>query len=224
MGLPTLAEVSSAHLEPSCETAIVSPDDLLVAELAASQIDIPDVPVKAVQFRPDQPAWPGPAEITDTEHEALLFCLSLGRKALEGGNPPVGAVLLDNLRGLAWAAMTVDKTTPDILGHAEVRAYNAARTTVGDQLQDCTLVTTAQPCHTCTCPYAEGKIGRVVFAAPRSDIYQVSGLMRPRKINMPDLLRDGNTNTLTIQGHLAGRALTYFATWGALRSMGKIKG
>lgn len=196
---------------------------MLAAEFEAAGISIPEVPVSAAVYLPDRTVQPGSAEITDSEREALALCLALGVAALKRGNPPVGAVLLDNARGLSWGAMTVDKTTPHVLGHAEVRAYDQAQPTVGDRLQECTLVTTAQPCNTCTCPYAEGKIGRIVYAAPRSAIYAVSGLMRPREINMPDLLRDGATTTLAVEGHEAQHALTGFATWGALRAMDKVR-
>ncbi|HSX17620.1 MAG TPA: deaminase [Patescibacteria group bacterium] len=222
MSLPSLAEIATAPYASGAEI-LLTDDEITTAALAALTIELPQIAERATLYLPDRQVLPVEAELTEAEEEAMALCLAMGRSALTRGNPPVGAVLLDNERGLSWGAMTIDKTTPHILGHGEVRAYGQAHEVVGDQLQNCTLVTTAQPCNTCTCPYAEGQIGRIVFAAPRSAIYAVSGLMRPREINMPDLLRDGNTTTVVMQGHRARDALASFATWGELHRTGKLR-
>lgn len=178
----------------------------------------------AIRYLPD-----GSTEIADnyvTEHEiaAMGICLSLGELALLDGNPPIGAALIDSAGQQIWGAGTVDKASPTLLGHAEVRVYLEAEASVGIDLHDYTLVTTAQPCNTCTAPYAEGKVGRIVYAASRDSIRAVSGLMRERTINMPDLLRDGNTNTTVIEGLRATEALSMFALWADLRDQGDLNG
>lgn len=164
----------------------------------------------------------GEPYITELENTAMDMAMKLGEEALADGNPPVGAVLIDNKAGQTWGAKTVDKTTPRLLAHAEIRAYEAAQPTVGDDLTGCTLVTTAQPCNTCTSPYAEGKIGKIIYAAPRWAIYQVSGIMRRRSINMHELLIDGDTETVVVEGYRAEQALGTFALYGLLRSAGHV--
>lgn len=183
-----------------------------------ARLDIPSVELSANLYLPDGSVTPVEAEISDLEKKAMGLCLELGELALQDGNPPIGAVLLDRKRNVVHgSATTVDKTMPTILGHAEIRAYMEAEPTVGDDLRECTLVTTAQPCNTCTSPYAEGKIGKIIYAAPRKTIFEVSGLMRPRKINMPDLLADGDTETVVVEGLSANQALKKFVKWGKIQ-------
>lgn len=177
----------------------------------------PNVEQVAVHFDRDRQIRLVDAEPTDEETTAMSLCLELADQALRAGNPPVGAILLDNKSGLLWGAQTIDKTQPHLIGHAETRAYLQAQPTVGDDLSEATLVTTAQPCNTCTTPYAEGKIGRIIYAMPRPVIFAVCGIMRPREINMPDLLRDGDTETTVIAGHQSQEALALFGRYAMLR-------
>src|ERR1019366_8271812 len=102
-----------------------------------------------------------------TEKAALERCIVLGNEAVLEGNPPIGAVWIDNKRGLVWEAKTTDKTNPRLHGHAEILGYRLAEDIVKDELASCTLVTSAEPCVTCTSTLAEGKIGRIIYAAPR---------------------------------------------------------
>ncbi|HLZ14487.1 MAG TPA: deaminase [Candidatus Saccharimonadales bacterium] len=192
----------------------------------AAQRQLPYVPETATLFLPGYYTVHDPpgAEVTDSERAAMERCLELGHIAMRNGNPPIGAVLLDHKSDQSWEAVTDDKTTGNLLGHAELNAYIAARATVGGDLRSCTLVTTAQPCTTCIGPLAEGKLGRVVFAAPRREIRLVSRLMRTRIYDMDDSLWDGDTTTMVLRGHLASDALRQFAIWPALRDVGLVNG
>ena len=186
-------------------------------------MSLPSVELRSTHYRRDGSFVSVEAEITEIEQRAMDMCFELGEEALKDANPPVGAVLIDHERGLVHGARTVDKTEPNILGHAEIRAYSVLQPDIGKHLRGCTLVTTAQLCNTCTAPYAEGKIGRIVYAAPRWAVFKVCGLMRPRQINMHDLLVDGDTDTVVTEGYGADRALASFAIWGALREQGKVQ-
>lgn len=158
-----------------------------------------------------------PVELSDLEQEAMARCVALGGIALETGNPPVGAILLDHDRGLQWEDVTTDKTSRNLQGHAELGLLRQATPTVGNDLRNCTLVTTAHLCNTCTAPYAEGNIGRIVCGVPRSAVWQVARLMRPRKINMHDLLLDGDIDTTVTTGLKTEEILRNFVTWAVLR-------
>jgi tRNA(Arg) A34 adenosine deaminase TadA len=173
----------------------------------------PEVALTSVRYFPDGSFCPIEPFVTEAEQRAMDMCLTLGEEALHAGNPPVGAVLLDNERGLLWGARTTDETNGHILGHAELRVYDKASATIGRDMSHCSLVTTAQPCTTCTPPYAEGKIGRIIFAAPRESVLAVAGIMRQRSINMPDLLADGETNTDVVSGYQAAEALSLFGLY-----------
>lgn len=172
---------------------------------------LPEVPVTTYHYRPDrQVPTIERTEISQIHVEAMEYAFALAKESLEEGNPPVGAVLIDNESGDSWAAKTTDYSNPDILGHAELRSYSNAKKVIGRDMSGCTLVTTAQPCSTCTPPYAEGEIKRVVYAAPRPLVFAAINTMRPRLHNMPDLLFDGKTDTLVTEGLMASRSLELF--------------
>lgn len=177
-----------------------------------------EVPLQTLHYTHNERPVEVPTEISEMEKHAMALGFDFAEEALREGNPPVGAVLIDHESGQLWGAKTDDNTSGDILGHAELRAYGLAKDTVGRELENCTLVTTAQPCNTCTSPYAEGKIGKIIYAAPRKKIFEVSGIMRARKINMGDLLEDGQTDTFVTEGYEADRSLDLFAVYGILRA------
>ncbi|HEX5744495.1 MAG TPA: deaminase [Candidatus Saccharimonadales bacterium] len=170
--------------------------------------------VTATHYTPDGSFRVVEADLSELEMHAMDMSMDLAEQALRGGNPPVGAVLIDLGSEQVWGASTSDKTERHIMAHAEMRAYDQAQPTVGDELEDCVLVTTSQPCTSCTPPYVEGKIGRIIYAAARSEVWPVTGIMRPRNINMHELLVDGKTDTTVIGGYRAEEALAKFALWG----------
>lgn len=168
----------------------------------------------AIHYRPGRnPQYVTP-EITDTEAAAFDLAFELGREALEDGNPPCGAVLLVNDGEHLYGGKTHDKTSRDIMGHAELVSYREAQHLVGDDLTQSTLTTTAVPCDTCINPYAEGKIRKIIASAPRRYVYPLSGIMRPRKINAHELLHDGATETILIMNYRLEKVLAQFAIYG----------
>lgn len=191
-----------------------------------SGLTLPSVELTTLRYSRDGRTDPCLTEIDDIEQRAMDYCLMLGEQALKEGDPPVGAVLLDRRGGLVrqWASRTNDKTSGHLLGHAELRAYMAAQPEVGNDLSGMTLVTTSQLCNTCTAPYAEGKIGKIICAVPRSAVWEVAGIMRPRLINMHDLLADGDTSTVVTMGYMAEAATALFALYGQIQGHRAIKG
>lgn len=172
--------------------------------------------VTSVHYLPNGSFYSIEAELSDLEISAMYTALAYADEALSDGNPPVGAVLLDRANDREWGASTADKTNKHlVLGHAEVRAYDLAQPKVGDQLEDCTLVTTSQLCTSCAPHFAEGKIGKVVYAASRREIWEATGktLMRQRRVNMHEALSDGATNTVVVGGYKRAEALAKFMVW-----------
>lgn len=194
--------------------------DNLPTETNTTSERLPVVELEAHRYLPDGRTERIEPFVTELEDHAMSMCLDLGDKALANGNPPIGAVLLNNETGDVWGATTTDKSHPRLLAHAEIWVYGMAYEQdgkIGDDLQDYTLVTGAQPCNTCTTPYAEGNIGKIVFAAPRVAVRQIAGIMRDRKINMHELLLDGNTNTEVVSGFRAAESLAKFALYAEMR-------
>lgn len=146
----------------------------------------------------------------------MEIALDEAGEALSEGNPPIAAVLIDHDSGILWGGKTVDKTEGHLMRHAELRVYDLAQPVLNDNLENCTLVSTSQLCSSCTPHYAEGRIGKIIIGAQREMVYPLTGIMRPRKINMPELIEDGNTDTLVIENFMALRSLQLFVKYGRL--------
>lgn len=105
-----------------------------------------------------------PADKTTNNLSTILErCKALGRAAGEKGNPPVGAVLVKNNEIFSEAA-EVTRSKNDITCHAEIEAIRiAVKKTGNNDLSDCTLFTTHEPCVMCSYVIRFHKIKKVVF-------------------------------------------------------------
>ncbi len=173
-----------------------------------------DPAMQAFHYRLDGTVETIEPVVHEVEKMAMDLAFRFAELALEEGNPPVGSVLIVDDGMHIFGGKTHDKTTGKINGHAEIVAYEDAHQAVGDDLSSSTLVSTAALCSSCTPPYAEGKINKIVTSAPRRFVWQLSGIMRPRQINMHELLIDGQTDTISIINYNLERSLGLFAIYG----------
>ncbi|GAA4543612.1 nucleoside deaminase [Pseudonocardia xishanensis] len=92
--------------------------------------------------------------------------LSVAAGALESGDVPIGAVVVDaDGRELA-AAANAREALGDPTAHAEVLALREAAAVRGEwRLEGCTLVVTVEPCTMCAGALGLARIDRVVFGA-----------------------------------------------------------
>ena len=100
-----------------------------------------------------------------TDLEAMDAALSEARLAAEGGEVPIGAVLV---RAGAIIARGQNRMLRDIdpTAHAEIVALRAAATAVGNyRLNGCTLYVTLEPCAMCAGAMIHARLDRLVFAA-----------------------------------------------------------
>jgi tRNA(adenine34) deaminase len=100
-----------------------------------------------------------------TDLEAMDAALSEARLAAEGGEVPIGAVLVREgaiiARGQNRMLRDIDPTA-----HAEIVALRAAATAVGNyRLNGCTLYVTLEPCAMCAGAMIHARLDRLVFAA-----------------------------------------------------------
>ena len=100
-----------------------------------------------------------------TDAEFMKLALKQAEAAAEAGEIPVGAVMVKN--GEVIAAGRNDREAKnDPLGHAEIRAIEAAAQRLGDwRLGGCTLYVTLEPCAMCAGAIINSRIDRVVYAA-----------------------------------------------------------
>ena len=100
-----------------------------------------------------------------TDLEAMEAALNEARLAAEGGEVPIGAVLV---RAGAIIARGQNRVLRDIdpTAHAEIVALRAAATAVGNyRLNGCTLYVTLEPCAMCAGAMIHARLDRLVFAA-----------------------------------------------------------
>lgn len=93
----------------------------------------------------------------------LRRCAELGKIAGEEGNPPAGCILVlhDNIISEAKEA---SKTKFDITCHAEIEAIRTAvKILDSDDLSQCILYTSHEPCVMCSYAIRYYKIKRVVY-------------------------------------------------------------
>ena len=95
----------------------------------------------------------------------MRLALGEAQRAAEGGDVPVGAVIVHNEHVLA---QTSNRTVrdQDPTAHAETLALRAASLALGRwRLDDCTIYVTLEPCAMCAGALVLARVARVVFGA-----------------------------------------------------------
>ncbi|MER3387925.1 MAG: nucleoside deaminase [Microcella pacifica] len=104
--------------------------------------------------------------VSASDREAMRAALAEARAALESGDVPVGAVVLDAQGRVIARGRNARERDSDPTAHAEVVALREAGRASGDwQLPGCTLVVTLEPCVLCAGAILAARIDRVVFGA-----------------------------------------------------------
>lgn len=97
---------------------------------------------------------------------ALREAIAEGERALETGDVPVGAVVLDSDGTVLGRGRNEREATGDPTAHAEVLALRAAARRRGEwRLDGCTLVVTLEPCTMCAGAVVLSRVDRVVYGA-----------------------------------------------------------
>jgi tRNA(adenine34) deaminase len=100
-----------------------------------------------------------------TDPEAMQSALAEARRAAEGGEVPIGAVIVRDGEVIARGQNRVLRDL-DPTAHAEIVALRAAAQAVGNyRLSGCTLYVTLEPCAMCAGAMVHARLDRLVFAA-----------------------------------------------------------
>lgn len=103
--------------------------------------------------------------MTELDKTHMRLALDLAREAAEGGDVPVGCVIVRDGEVIASAGNAREREHSAI-AHAECRAIEAAcRRLGGWHLTRCTLYATLEPCPMCAGAIANARIDRVVYGA-----------------------------------------------------------
>jgi tRNA(adenine34) deaminase len=118
---------------------------------------------------------------------AMRAALEEGRTALETGDVPVGAVVVDIAGAVVGRGRNVREATHDPTGHAEMVALRAAAAARREwRLSGCTLVVSLEPCTMCAGAAVLARVERVVFGAYDMKAGAVGSLwdvVRDRRLN-----------------------------------------
>jgi tRNA(adenine34) deaminase len=97
---------------------------------------------------------------------AMRAALAEARAAVETGDVPVGAVVLDESGTVIARGRNRREADGDPTAHAEIMAIRAAARSVGRwRLDGLTLVVTLEPCTMCAGAITAARLSRVVFGA-----------------------------------------------------------
>ena len=109
--------------------------------------------------------WDHRSVTTTTGHDAFMSrALELAREALDDGDVPVGAVIVDGAGNIIGAGRNTRERDADPTGHAEIVALRRAAAARGEwRLEDCTVYVTLEPCTMCAGAIVQARIAHLVF-------------------------------------------------------------
>ncbi|MGW7289012.1 tRNA adenosine(34) deaminase TadA [Streptomyces sp. NPDC054847] len=118
---------------------------------------------------------------------SMRLALGEADRAEQGGDVPVGAVLLSGDGTILAVGHNEREATGDPTAHAEVLAIRRAAVVLGEwRLTGCTLVVTLEPCTMCAGAIVQSRVARVVYGA-RDDKAGAAGslwdVVRDRRLN-----------------------------------------
>lgn len=141
------------------------------------------------------------------DEKFMLIAIEEAAKGKALGDLPFGAaVVLNNT--IVGRGKAENGTTGDVTDHAEMIALrNACKTIETNDLKDCTIYCTNEPCIMCSAAIFQAGIANVKIALSRDDLPQ---LLRPRKIRIADLAEDSGYKISITKGILKNKVLALF--------------
>jgi len=134
--------------------------------------------------------------------------LRLAQRALEGGEVPVGAVVVRDGKvvGRGWN-QTITHSDP--AAHAEIIALREAGSTIGNyRLTSCELFATIEPCAMCAGALVHARIRRLVYGADDPKAGAVRSVMQV--LNHPQLSHKIEVRSGVLAGRCAELLQAFF--------------
>jgi tRNA(adenine34) deaminase len=124
----------------------------------------------------------------------MRLALDEARAALEHGDAPVGAVVVDGSGEILGRAHNERESAGDATAHAEVLAIRQASVARGRwRLDGCSLVVTLEPCTMCAGALVLARVDRLVYGADDPKAGAAGSLwdvVRDRRLNhRPEVIR-----------------------------------
>lgn len=138
---------------------------------------------------------PTPDPVRDRWRAAMWLALDEAGQAAEGGDVPVGAVVLSVDGSVLATGHNEREATGDPSAHAEILALRRAALALGEwRLPGCTLVVTLEPCTMCAGAIQQSRVDRLVYGARDEKAGAVGSLwdlVRDRRLNHRPEVIDG---------------------------------
>jgi tRNA(Arg) A34 adenosine deaminase TadA len=136
----------------------------------------------------------------------MLQAIEEAKKGKSKGDLPFGAIVVHNGE-VVGRGRAENGTIGDVTDHAELMALReACRTLKRNNLNDCTIYGTNEPCSMCAAGIFQAKIADVRFGLSRSDL----SFLRPRKLSINDLAEDSGYEIKITRGLLKDNVLELF--------------
>ncbi len=106
---------------------------------------------------------PDTAEYSEKDIEYMQEALALAAKASEGGDVPIGCVIVHEEK-IIGSGYNRRNAAHSVLAHAELLAIREATEAIGDwRLEECTMYVTLAPCQMCAGAIVQARIPKVVI-------------------------------------------------------------
>lgn len=137
----------------------------------------------------------------------MILAIEEAKIAKANGDWPFGAVVVSDGQVVGKGGAE-NNSIGDVTAHAEMNAIRLACKTLGsNNLQNCTIYCTNEPCLMCAAAIFQAHVPRLFIGASRDDLSQ---LLRVRKIRIEDLAQDSGYKIEIVKGVLKDDILKQF--------------
>jgi len=137
----------------------------------------------------------------------MTLAIEEAKKAKIAGDLPFGAVIVHEDKVVS-VGRAENNTTGDVTAHAELQAVQRACKALGiNDLRNCTIYATNEPCVMCGGSIFQAKIQRIVIGVSRGEL---EGMFRVRKIGFRDLVEDSGYQAEIVKGVLKDQIIELF--------------
>ncbi len=111
----------------------------------------------------------------NTDEEHIREAIDLAREAVSNGNTPFGSLLVVG-DSVVRRSKNTTLTDDDITAHPELKlARWAARELDADELENCTMYTSTEPCEMCATAISYAGLNRVVYSVSGESLANLQG-------------------------------------------------
>ncbi len=146
----------------------------------------------------------------------LRRTLALAEESLLEGNLPFGCLLADKEGKILQEARNTVVTDRDAIGHCEINMVHALRDRYPvEELADCTLYASTEPCPMCAAAVFWSGIGHIVFAIGKAKYHELARTTNPAYImdmTATDLLQRGGRKVTVSGPLLEEEAIAFYAS------------